>query len=207
MAKTTTLRAGTSPFAHLLSGVAAAAARVTGKRADDDGIDPEDEGEIDQGELDDDVEDDVEDVEEGGNPEPAPDGKKGKKAKGKKAEDDEPEADDGDYDDEKEKAAWRAGLAAGAVRENKRCAAIFAAPAAAVRPDVAAQLAFRTRQTSAEAIGVLTATAEPGTPRGTRDRLGDRMAERRDPAPGAAGGRAEPTFAQAAAAAMKKIGR
>lgn len=206
--KTATLAGGASPFAHLLGGMFGR--KPTAAKADDDGIAPADEGEIDQSEVDDAIDDaGVEDVEDEG------DGTgKGKKAKGKKAKaEDEPDDDEDDEtdpkaeepEDEKEAKAFRRGLTVGAKRENARCKAIFSTKAAGVRPDVAAQLAFGTRQSAAEALGVLNAAAAPAAGRATLD---SRMAGRADPKPGAdAGGSgAKPNLANRIAAAKKKAG-
>ena len=209
MAKKTVLAAGTSPFAHLLGGAAALAGRALGKKAEDD-TPIEDEGPTDE----DQVVDDLKDVEE-----PGDEGKKGKKAKGRKAaadddddQDSEADAEDksGDDDDDetetdKEKAAYQRGLAMGRVRENKRCSRIFLAPAAAGRPDLAATLAFTTRNSSAEAGRLLTVVGAAAPSRGRG--LDDRMAGRNDPRPGADGGRqGKPSFSDRIAAARKKAG-
>ena len=206
MAKKTTLAAGTSPFAHLLGGAAALAGRALGKKAEDD-TPIDDEGPTDE----DEVLDEVEDVEE-----PGDEGKKGKNAKGKKAaaeeddddkQDSEADAEDDDVDaeseDDKEQAAYQRGLAMGRARENTRCSRIFQSPAAAGRPDLAATLAFTTRNTSAEAgrlMGVVGAAPRARS-------LDDRMAGRTDARPGADGGRpGKASFADRVAAAKKKAG-
>lgn len=204
-----TARTGIAPFAHLLALVTGKSG--TGKRAEEgDDIKPDDDGDegtIDPDEVLDDPDTDVEDVTDPDEPEDKPEGKKKAKGKKAKAEGDDPDDadDDGGYDDKDKAAAYRAGLAAGGVRENARCKAIFSSPAAGLRPDVAAQLAFGTRQTAAEAIGVLTAAAAPGTPIGARGRLADRMNGRRDPQPPAGGGAGgEPSFGDRVTAAVNK---
>lgn len=195
MSKKTILAAGTSPFAHLLGGAAALAGRALGRRAEDEDEmpDAEDDGdEPDAAEPDDEPEK----------------GKRGKKAKGEDGDDEDVDAEDDDSDvdaeepeDDKEAKSFRAGRAA----ERKRCAAIFASPAAAGRPDLAATLAFGTNQTSAEAIAVLGAA---NTPLGRSRTLDDRMANRRDPKPGAGGGSpGKGTFASRMSAALTKAGR
>lgn len=205
----TTPAAGTSPFAHLLGGAAALAGRALGKKAEED-TPIDDEGPTDEDQVVDDELDDVEDAPETG--------KKGKKAKGKKAEDDsdqEPEADadddeddcDDDCDTDKEKAAYQRGLAMGRHRESARAARIFSSPAAAGRPDLAATLAFTTRNTSAEAgrlLSVVGAASPAPTRRGAA--LNDRMASRTDPQPGTGGGTVgKPSFGQRVAAVVAKV--
>lgn len=83
--------------------------------------------------------------------------KKAKKAKGKKASDDEECAEEGDDDEDVAKAAK-----AGRRFERARCAAIFAADAAAVRPDMAAHLAFETGMSAAAAVALLETAAAGG---------------------------------------------
>jgi hypothetical protein len=110
--------------------------------------------------------------------------KKGKKAKKSKAEesddpdkegedeeaeDKKPESKAADDDEDEAKKAKRA-EARGRKMERERSAAIFACPAAGVRPDLAAQLAFHTSMTADQAIGVLT-TAASGGRRGINDRM------------------------------------
>lgn len=205
--KKTTLAGGTSPFAHLLGGAAALAGRALGRRAEDDDT-PDADDEQDDPDADD---DDAPDADDTPNDEPEK-GKKGKKGKKAAADDDDADddadAEDDDIDepeDEKEAKGFRAGRLA----ERKRCAAIFSSPAAAGRPDLAATLAFSTRQSSAEAIAVLTTATAPGTqPRGRRT-LDDRMADRREARPGAGtGAQGKPaSFAEEMAAALTKAGR
>lgn len=199
MAKNTTLAAGTSPFAHLLGGAAALAGRALGRRAQDEEEQPDAEDEGDEPDAED------EDTDE---PET---GKRGKKAEtdgdDADAEDegDEPDAEDEDADEPEGKRAatpYSRGYAAA----NKRARAIFASPAAAGRPDLAAQLAFETTMTSAEAIGVL---CMAGASTATRGRsLDDRMAGRREARPGAGtGASGEKSFGDQVLAASKKAGR
>lgn len=64
---------------------------------------------------------------------------------------------DGDGDDEADAADPKASAARR--RERARCAAIFASPAAAKRPDIAAHLAFGTSLTRTAAIDTLSAVA------------------------------------------------
>lgn len=204
MAKTTA-RTGIAPFAHLLALVTGKTGK--GSRADEGDLAPDDDEVVDQEEVDDALDDsDVEDVEDG--PEPDKEAK-GKKAKGKgaKPEDDDVGDDDAkaeEPEDEKEAKAFRRGLAAGRKRENARCKAIFSVDAAGVRPDVAAQLAFGTRQSAEEAVGLLNTVAAGGAVGGSLDA---RMGGRRDPNPGADGGQSgEPGFGAKVEAAKKKAG-
>jgi len=209
MSKKTTLAAGTSPFAHLLGGAAALAGRALGRRAEEDEPKPDaEEGDEQDADADQDE------------PDAPEEGKKGRKAKGAADDDgDESDAEEGDDDvdaededaDEPEGKKASASYKRGFAAANKRAAAIFACPAAGSRPDLAAQFAFGTRMSSAEAIGMLTtATA---TPAGKRSRsLDDRMGSRTEPRPGAGSGttggkQGEQSFADQVAAANKKAGR
>ncbi len=95
---------------------------------------------------------------------------KGKKARSKgKAEG---EDEDEDEDDTAKKAARR--------EERARCAAIFAAPAAGVRPDLAAHFAFSTDLDARAAVAALTVAAE-GHAAPRRAGLADRMARESNP--------------------------
>lgn len=157
-------------FAHLLGLPAAAAARVEDddKKKDtgaDEGDDDADAARAAEGDSDDDK-----------------DEKNGKASKAAKAEDDKDEgdgddekkdgkkaakADDGDDsdDDSKQKAARTS--------ERARCAAIFASPAAGIRPDMAAHLAFNTGMSSKAAVDMLGVAAAGGAPasRGLASRM------------------------------------
>lgn len=204
MAKNTTLAAGTSPFAHLLGGAAALAGRTLGRRAQDEEEQPDAEDEGDEPDAED------EDTDE---PETGKRGKRGKKADADDDDDDvdaedegdEPDAEDEDADEPEGKRAatpYNRGYAAA----NKRARAIFASPAAAGRPDLAAQLAFETTMTSAEAIGVLGMASASTATRGRS--LDDRMAGRREARPGAGtGASGEKSFGDQVLAASKKAGR
>ncbi|KQN00562.1 hypothetical protein [Sphingomonas sp. Leaf25] len=209
--KKTTLAGGTSPFAHLLGGAAALAGRALGRKADDDRDDAnaDDDGDDDTTADDgDDHDDTTADDQPTDDPEKGKKGRKGKKAETDDDDDDDADAEDEDIEepeDEKEAKGFRAGRLA----ERKRCAAIFSSPAAAGRPDLAATLAFSTRQSSAEAIAVLTTATAGGTqPRG-RSTLDDRMAGRREARPGTGTGAQGKTasFADQMSAALKKAGR
>lgn len=108
--------------------------------------------------------------------------KKGKKAR----------APDGDDDDKDEEMRGKSAVAQGRLREQARCAAIFASPAAARNPVLAANLAFKSRMGRTEALGILEGTPAAAAPVNTA-----RAA--RNPNVGA-GGSAQPTSQQAVAA-------
>lgn len=82
------------------------------------------------------------------------------------------DADEADDADPKASAARR--------RERARCAAIFASPAAAKRPDIAAHLAFGTSLTRTAAINTLTAVAA-GERQGADPKAGLRSRMAREP--------------------------
>ncbi|WP_066651759.1 MULTISPECIES: hypothetical protein [Sphingomonas] len=162
MAKTTTA-AETSSFAHLVSAALTLGrgnrASTTDDNENNPGADDDEDKDMESDDPDKDCEDDADADAD--------------------AEDDDMGGDD-DMDD-KEKAAFRKGR----VAANKRARAIFASPAAAGRPDLAAQLAFDSPKLSAkEAIGILTAAGPAPKGRGSLD---DRMGARRDPRPGSDG--------------------
>jgi hypothetical protein len=167
---------GTSPFAHLLAGAAALALGRRGTRADTPDTDPDAE--------DPDQDPDAED------PDQDPDAETPDNDPDAEDPDNDPDADDGGDDpdaeepeDKKEAKGFRAGRTA----ERKRCRAIFASPAAAGQPHLAAQLAFDTRMSAKEALGVLSA-ASAGAPARGRRSLDDRMGNRTDARPSADGG-------------------
>lgn len=204
MTKRTLFAGGASaPFAHLFGGRAGKAAkpgRAEDEKEDKDAAAAED---------DDDEKKDASKAEDPDDPpeedkvaETEDDEKDAKKAKRKaKADDDEDEtcAEEDSDDDEVASAA-----AAGRRAERARCAKIFGSEAAGARPDVAAQLAFTTNMSSAEAIGVLNAVAAGHAAPAKASALHERMARVRQPdtgsdAPGAA---EKPTGAKAAAASI-----
>jgi hypothetical protein len=123
-----------------------------GKRAEDDDDDKRAEDDTDGKRAEDDDDDDDDDD----------DGAEGKR-RGRRAED-----DDDDEGDPKASAIR--------LRERARCAAIFAHPAAAKRPDMAAHLAFGTSLSRRAAIDTLKAVAagEPRMLRGVALRSTDR---------------------------------
>lgn len=212
------LATGTSPFAHLMSG-------FRGKRAEDER--PEDEearnarrAEEDERRKEEDArraeederrqEEDARRAEEDGRDPKDPDDPEGNQDDSEQ----DPECDDGDNDeddvggmDDKEAKAFRRGLALGRARENARASRIFAHPAAAGRANVAATLAFTTRNSSAEAGRLMAAVGETPAPRGRG--LSDRMGQRTELRPGANGGPSQaskPSFGDRVAAAVKKSG-
>jgi hypothetical protein len=168
------LRATTavSRFAHLLGFPAkaqAVAAQPAAKRgrAEDDEPKKEDDDSgaksttVDDEDREGDASAEAEDEPEEDDDEDEDNKKKSKKAKKAKAATDEEECAEEDDSDAKVASAARAGRAF----ERARCRAIFAATAAGVRPDVAAQLAFETHMSAKAAIGVLQAAAnvQPAT--------------------------------------------
>jgi hypothetical protein len=86
--------------------------------------------------------------------EPAEDDDARRARRAKKAETDEEAAEEQDEDEDVRKAAK-----AGRRFERARCKAIFAHPAAGVRPDMAAQLAFGTKLSAKQAISLLKESA------------------------------------------------
>ncbi|WP_242183099.1 hypothetical protein [Sphingomonas sp. CARO-RG-8B-R24-01] len=145
--------------------------------------------------------------EDGGSPDEKAKGEDDEQDPEADANDDEADAEEGM--DDKESKAFRRGLAAGRVRENTRAGRIFLAAAAIGRPDLAATLAFTTRNSSGEASRIMNAAGAAPRPRG---RLDTRMGNRPEPRPGAGagigtGGASKTTFADRVAAAVKKAGR
>jgi hypothetical protein len=108
---------------------------------------------------------------------------KGKTAKGKKKCEGDGESDEEDDADESARAIR--------MRERGRCAAIFADPAAAKRPDMAAHVAFMTNMNRDQAITMLRAVAagEPEPPPAARV---SRMASAPNPDVGGGGAPAKP---------------
>ncbi len=109
-------------------------------------------------------------------------------------EDDASDLDGVDDEDKAKKAARRAGRKAAM----RRAAAIFASPAAAKAPDIAAELAFDSDLSARKAISMLEkATARiPG-----RQSLSQRMETVQVPNPGTEGARVDPNSPKALAAA------
>lgn len=208
MTKRTLFAGGAAaPFAHLMGG-------LTGRRAGKPGR-AEDENEKPDAAKAEDDEDEKKDAkkkgEEPDDPPPEDDvAKKGEddedekgakaKKKGEEEDDDSEACAEEDSDDEEVAAAAVSGRKA----ERARCAKIFGCPAAGVRPDVAAQLAFTTDMPSAQAIGVLNAVAaghKPGA--AATSPLHQRMAKVVQPDTGSDAPQAEkPAGAKGAAAAI-----
>ncbi|MFM0306269.1 hypothetical protein P0D71_00545 [Paraburkholderia sp. RL17-383-BIF-A] len=85
--------------------------------------------------------------------------KKEEEARARGEDDDtDPDAEDDDDEMRGKSAAARARL-----REQARCAAIFASPAAARNPVLAANLAFKSRMTRAEALAMLEGAPAPAS--------------------------------------------
>lgn len=147
-------------------------------------------------------------------------GKKAKKAKKAKRVEEEEEDPDAEEEEEEEEAEEEEddkkakGYRSGYRDALARCAAVFAAPAAAARPDIAAQLAFdpNNRMSAKQMVDVVTAAAN-GMPRGGRSSLHERMqgvhVASAGPGGGAppAKGSPEATAAEIAAAVAKARGK
>src|SRR5260364_410162 len=138
--------------------------------------------------------------------------KKSQKAKRAKVEDEEEDAEDAPDEKKDSRKAKRAKAdegkkedaeARGRRLERARAQAIFASPAAGIRPEIAAQLAFQTSLPSDEAIALLASIAA-GAPRRSAD-LAERMATIPSPNVGVEG--AEPNGARTLAAHILAAGR
>ena len=169
------LMASTSTFAHLL-GLGGANAGKPKAETDDERVKREDqeredakkagkEGGKPKAEGGDDKPDDQ------GEDESDEDYKERKKREQEEAEDEE---DDEDEKDAKKKAVR--------MRERARCSAIFASPAAGVRPDLAAHFAFATNLSRRDAVATLAVAAQGGAAPGPRKQgLSDRMGRQANP--------------------------
>ncbi len=177
------LMATTSTFAHLL-GLGPASAGKTKAETDDERIKREEQEREDAKKAgksgakpkaeDDDKPDDQ------GEDESDEDYKERKRKE--QEEDDEKAADEEDDEDEKD-----AKKKAARMRERARCSAIFASPAAGVRPDLAAHFAFATNLSRRDAVATLEVAAQGGAaPR--KGTLADRMDRQPAPKIGAEGG-------------------
>lgn len=158
-------------FAHLLG------RRPSGKRAEEDRKEDE---QSKRAEEDDEEQAEEEDGDGDGDGEEDPDAEA-------EESDDDSEDDTKKKDAKKAKGAKGKTYAAGRSDERKRCAAIFSSPQAAGLPHVAAQLAFSTNLSSAQAVAVMAGVAITGQPEGKRG-LGERMAHVESPAVGPDGG-------------------
>ena len=177
------LMASTSTFAHLL-GLGGANAGKTKAETDDERTKREEQEREDakkagkgggktKAEGGDDKPDDQ------GEDESDEDYKERKKREQEEAEDEE---DDEDEKDAKKKAVR--------MRERARCSAIFASPAAGVRPDLAAHFAFATNLSRRDAVATLEVAAQGGAaPR--KGTLAERMDRQPAPKIGPEGGSAE----------------
>lgn len=162
-----TLMGGALSFAHL-TGLAGGKKAAKGKAEDDN----TDEPGAEDGDEDEDVqpkgkkakaraeEGEDEDGKEGSRAEDGDDDEddepKGKKARKAEDDDDGMDADDEEDDQPKgKKAKASADFRKGAAAERKRCAAIFASPAAGRNIPMAAELAFNTDMSAQRAIAVL----------------------------------------------------
>ncbi|BET09427.1 hypothetical protein THI4931_04690 [Pandoraea sputorum] len=167
-----TLAARGLSFAHL-AGITSRAARAEDEdrrdddRAEDDEMDDQDREDRDPGDSKgkkgrraEEREDDKTDADED------PNDDKSKRAR--RAEDDvDPDAEDDDADpdaeDDEGEMRGKSSAARARRREQARCAAIMGSRAAARNPVLAANLAFKTRMTRAEAIDTLEATPAPAS--------------------------------------------
>lgn len=141
-----------------------------GKRADEDGKDPEDQnrddGDSKKGKRADNDGQDPDDKNEDGE---VDDDGKGSGKKGKRADDgdgEDPEAEDDD--DDEEEMRGKSAVAKARRRERARCAAIFACKAAGRNTELAAALAFESTMTRKEAIAVLNKSPAAESGRGRR---------------------------------------
>lgn len=120
-----------------------------------------------------------------------------------KAEDDKPDekdddkkdakakAEDDDEEDKDEEMRGKSAAAQARLREQARCAAIFASPAAARNPVLAANLAFKGRMPRREAIALLEGTPAPAA-------ASHQSRAARNPQVGADGAKPSPQAAMAA---------
>ena len=166
------LMATTSTFAHLLGLSGASAGKGKAEETDDERVKREEQEREDAKKAGKDggktkAEDKPDDQ---GEDESDEDYKERKKREQEEAEDDEDEEDEKDA----KKKAVR-------MRERARCAAIFASPAAGVRPDLAAHFAFATNLNRRDAVATLDVAAQGGAAPVRKGGLGDRMSRQANP--------------------------
>ena len=163
------LLAGAATFAHLI-GRPAASKRAEDDKEREDPEDPKDkkdkEARAKRAEEDDKTRDEDENKKARAEDEDREDRDENKDRDAKKKSKARAD-DDGDDPEDKEDETDAKALAA-RQRERARCAAIFASPHAAARPDVAAHLAFGTGLSRAAALDVLAAVAAGEGPRAPR---------------------------------------
>lgn len=147
---------GTSPFAHLLGHRKPDA--KTAVRAETENTTDDDERKQRDGEADDDYAKRMKALDEKEKDEEA---KRAEEEDKKPADEEEGDARNGRRaeDDDEDEAKSKKAEARGRSLERARGDAIFSCRAAADRPDLAAQLAFKTSMSAEEAIGVLTTAA------------------------------------------------
>jgi len=121
-----------------------------GRRAEDDNRDDVD-AEDDDGDAGDDKNDD------------SGKGKKGSRAEDDEMDDDVDDDSDPDAEDDEDEMRGKSSAARARRREQARCAAIMGSKAAARNPVLAANLAFKTRMTRAEALATLDGTPAPAS--------------------------------------------
>lgn len=184
--------AGAAPFAHLLG-----LGRASAAKAEQTEQDREDERE---GEEDRDREEataaETEGEEDREEENERPDARGARAASGDESEGEDAEEDE----DEEEGGEARAARLA----ERARCKAIFASPAAAGQPHVAAELAFGTNLSAKQAISLMKATAATA-PKSYRASLDQRMSAHRVPSVGGGPAAKAPASGQPGSAAAAAL--
>ena len=194
------LMASTSTFAHLLGLGGANAGRPKAEETEDERTKREEQEREDAKKAG--KEGGRQKAEGDGKPDDQGEGESDEDYKERKKREQEEAEDDEDEDDEKDvkKKAVR-------MRERARCAAIFASPAAGVRPDLAAHFAFATNLSRRDAVSTLAVAAQGGAaPQLRKPGLSDRMGRQANPDLGRdpPGGGAEPKPHQRLMAAHAK---